>query len=112
VRIHPATKRVGDLEFASSCLSAEFDSLFTQKSYSRELRDGMNEMQGHVDEGLTWRLTQAAKSIDTSVRPDSDDTADFVKVENGSMLNKDERSVFGKLLENMQNARPGKGSGS
>ena len=112
VRIHPATKRGGDLEFASSCLSAEFDSLFTQKSYSRELRDGMNEMQGHVDEGLTWRLTQAAKSIDTSVRPDSDDTADFVKVENGSMLNKDERSVFGKLLENMQNARPGKGSGS
>lgn len=112
VRIHPATKRVGDLEFASSCLSAEFDSLFTQKSYSRELRDGMNEMQGHVDEGLTWRLTQAAKSIDTSVRPDSDDTADFVKVENGSMLNKDERSVFGKLLENMQNARPGKGSGT
>ena len=50
------------------------------------------------DESLTWRLAQAAKSIDPSVRPEQDDTADFEKAENGTMLNKDERSAFDQLL--------------
>jgi DNA primase len=110
VKISPAVRRAGDVEIATMCLSEELGKLAAKRGHDRELRDGMEEMHGHVDEGLTWRLSQAAKSIDTSVRPDTDDTADFVKVENGSMLNKDERSAFDKLLENMENARPGKGN--
>lgn len=110
VKISPAVRRAGDLEVAAMCLGEELGKLAAKRGHDRELRDGMEEMQGQVDEGLTWRLSQAAKSIDTSVRPDTDDTADFVKVENGAMLNKDERSAFDKLLENMENARPGKGT--
>lgn len=112
VKISPAVRRAGDVEIAAMCLGEELGKLAAKRGHDRELRDGMEEMQGQVDEGLTWRLSQAAKSIDTSVRPDTDDTADFVKVENGSMLNKDERSAFDKLLENMENARPGKGTRS
>jgi DNA primase len=110
VKISPAVRRSGDIELATMCLGEELGKLAAKRGHDRELRDGMEEMQGQVDESLTWRLSQAAKSIDTSVRPDTDDTADFVKVENGSMLNKDERSAFDKLLENMENARPGKGN--
>ncbi len=112
VKISPAVRRAGEVEIAAMCLGEELGKLAAKRGHDRELRDGMEEMQGQVDEGLTWRLSQAAKSIDTSVRPDTDDTADFVKVENGSMLNKDERSAFDKLLENMENARPGKGTRS
>jgi len=112
VKISPAVRRAGDIEIASMCLGEELGKLAAKRGHDRELRDGMEEMYGHVDESLTWRLSQAAKSIDTSVRQETDDTADYVKVENGSMLNKDERSAFDKLLENMQNARPGKGTGS
>ncbi|MEO9864955.1 MAG: DNA primase [Yoonia sp.] len=112
VKISPAVRRAGEVEIAAMCLGEELGKLAAKRGHDRELRDGMEEMQGQVDEGLTWRLSQAAKSIDTSVRPDTDDTADFVKVENGSMLNKDERSAFDRLLENMENARPGKGTRS
>ncbi len=108
VKISPSVRRAGDIEVATMCLGEELGKLAAKRGHDREVRDGMEENHGQSDESLTWRLSQAAKAIDTSVRPDSDDTADFVKVENGSMLNKDERSAFDKLLENMVNTRPGK----
>jgi len=98
VRILPALRRAGDLEFVSACLTSDFKRLFAQRSHSREVGDGMDEMQGQADESLTWRLAQAAKAIDTSVRESTDDTADFEKADNGTMLNKDERDAFDKLL--------------
>lgn len=112
VKISPAVRRAGEVEIAVMCLTEELGKLAAKRGHDRELRDGMEEMQGQVDESLTWRLSQAAQSIDTSVRPDSDDTADFVRVENGAMLNKDERSALDQLIENMVNARPGKGGRS
>jgi DNA primase len=110
VKISPSVRRAGDVDVATMCLGEELGKLAAKRGHDREVRDGMEENHGQSDESLTWRLSQAAKAIDTSVRPESDDTADFVKVENGSMLNKDERSAFDKLLENMVNTRPGKGN--
>ena len=108
VKISPSVRRAGDIEVATMCLGEELGKLAAKRGHDREVRDGMEENHGQSDESLTWRLSQAARAIDTSVRSDSDDTADFIKVENGSMLNKDERSAFDKLLENMENTRPGK----
>ena len=98
VKILPALRRAADLEFVTACLSTDFKRLFAQRSHSREVGDGMDELQGQADESLTWRLAQAAKAIDTSVKESTDDTADFEKADNGTMLNKDERSAFDKLL--------------
>ncbi|MEL6570651.1 MAG: DNA primase [Pseudomonadota bacterium] len=98
LKIHPALRRAGDVEFAAACLEGDFKSLFAQRSHAREVGDGMDELQGQADESLTWRLAQAAKSVDTSVRQKEDDTADFEKADNGTMLNKDERSAFDALL--------------
>lgn len=98
LKIHPALRRAGDLEFATNCLTTDFKRLFAQRSHSREVDEGAKENQGQADESLTWRLAQAAKAVDTSVRESTDDTADFEKADNGTMLNKDERSAFDKLL--------------
>jgi len=64
----------------------------------REISDGMDEMYGIADESTTWRLARAAASIDTSVRKDVDNSADFERAKNGVELNKDERSAFQSLL--------------
>jgi len=112
VKISPAVRRAGDIEIATMCLGEELGKLAAKRGHEREQRDGMDEIYGAADESLTWRLSQAAKSIDTSVRPDTDDTADFVKVENGAMLNKDERSAFDKLLESINAPKPDKDAGS
>lgn len=98
LRIHPAVRRAGDHDFATSCLTGDFKRLFAQRSHAREVGEGMTDLQGQADEGLTWRLAQAARALDPSVRDTVDETADFEKADNGTMLNKDERSAFDKLL--------------
>lgn len=112
VKISPAVRRAGDVEIATMCLKEELGKLAAKRGHDRELRDGMDEVLGQADESLTWRLSQAAKAIDTSVRKETDDTADFVKVENGSMLNKDERSAFDKLIESIRSSNTDKGAKS
>ncbi len=108
LKIHPALRRAGDVEFATACLEGDFKSLFAQRSHAREVGEGMDELQGQADESLTWRLAQAAKSVDTSVREKEDDTADFEKADNGTMLNKDERSAFDALLGTIKVDKPSK----
>ena len=98
LRIHPALRRAGDLDFATACLTADFKRLFALRSHAREVGEGMTDLAGQADEGLTWRLAQAAKALDPSMPDQGDDTAEFEKAENGTMLNKDERSEFDKLL--------------
>ncbi len=108
VKIHPAVRRAGDLEFATACLTTDFKRLFAQRSYGKELDEGMDELQGQADESLTWRLAQAARMMDTSVREAQDETTDFEKADNGTMLNKEEKSAFDQLLETIKAGKPTK----
>jgi len=102
LRVIPAVRRAGDIETAGHLLDEELSKLAAQRGHVRELRDGMEENQGQADESLTWRLSQAAAAIDTSMRKDDDDSLDFEKADNGSLLNKDERSAFDRLLGGIQ----------
>ena len=106
IRILPAVRRAGDLEFAKTCLAGDFKRLNAQRSHPREVDDGMDEMQGQADEGLTWRLAQAAKAIDTTLREEKDAAADFERAENGALLDKDERDAFEKLLGTIKVEKP------
>jgi len=99
LRVIPAVRHAGDIETARHLLEEELRKLAAQRGYTRELQVGMEENQGQADESLTWRLSQAAAAIDTSMRKEDDDTMDYEKADNGSLLNKEERSAFGSLLD-------------
>ena len=99
--ITPSIRRAGDTAIARLLLSEELGKLMARRGHMREISDGMDEIHGVTDESTTWRLARAAASIDTSIRKDTDDSADYETAKNGVLLNKDERSAFDSLLESL-----------
>ena len=58
----------------------------------------MEDLSGVADEGLTWRLSQAAEAVNAAGRIKGDDSADYETGPNGAKMDKDERSAFDALL--------------
>lgn len=76
VQIAPPVRSV-DPDFAALCLSEEFAKLFARRGVDAELRDAMQELAERADEGLTWRLAQAADARAKSERSNLNDQTDL-----------------------------------
>ncbi len=98
LRLTPAIRKAGDVEIATQSLTEELTKLMSRRGHMRELSDGMDDMAGLADEGLTWRLSRAAASVDTTIRQDNDDSAEYDKGDNGALMKKAERSAFDDLV--------------
>lgn len=76
VRIAPPVRNTADAELAALCLAEELAKLDAHRGAKREIAEAMADMEGFVDEGLTWRLAQANAArlrADNPPRPDSGD---------------------------------------
>ena len=76
VRIAPCVRNRSDSDLASLCLAEELAKLDAHRGARREIAEAMADMEGVVDEGLTWRLAQATAAVqraDNPPRPDSGD---------------------------------------
>lgn len=98
LRLTPAIRKAGDVEIATQSLTEELTKLMSRRGHMRELSDGMDDMAGPADEGLTWRLSRAAASVDATIRQDNDDSAEYDKGDNGALMKKAERSAFDDLV--------------
>ena len=98
LQLTPAIRKAGDEEIAAQSLTEELRKLMSRRGHLRELSDGMDDMAGLADEGLTWRLSRAAASVDTTIRQDNDDSAEYDKGDNGALMKKAERSAFDDLV--------------
>jgi DNA primase len=76
VQIAPPV-RSADPDFAALCLSEDFAKLFARRGVDAELRDAMQELTERPDEGLTWRLAQAADARAKSERSNLNDQTDL-----------------------------------
>jgi len=72
VRIAPPVLRGEDPEFARLCLAEELARLEARRGIAAEVRDAVEDIGGLADEGLTWRLGQAADARHRSERPPLD----------------------------------------
>ncbi|MCC5985947.1 MAG: DNA primase, partial [Rhodobacteraceae bacterium] len=77
VRIAPPVRNCADTELARRCLSDEFAKLFARRAAEVETREAMEDMAHLADEGVTWRLGQAAEARHRSERSDLQDTTDL-----------------------------------
>lgn len=68
VRIAPALKREVDHETARRALAEELAKLEAYRGSAAEISEAMTDMGGLVDEGLTWRLQQAAEARNRAER--------------------------------------------
>ena len=69
VAIAPPVRNLEDDELAALCLAEEMAKLEARRGARREIEDAMEDMDGLPDEGLTWRLSQAAEARHRSERP-------------------------------------------
>lgn len=77
VRIAPPVNPTADVEFARMCLAEELAKLSARRAVRTEIEEAMEDMSGLADEGVTWRLSQAARACHKADRSKLTDTADM-----------------------------------
>ncbi len=77
VRSAPPVRKTADHELARLCLAEELAKLEAQRAVAAETREAMEDLAGLADEGLTWRLSQAAEARHRAGRSRLDDDSDM-----------------------------------
>ncbi|WP_333817358.1 DNA primase [Tabrizicola sp.] len=77
VAIAPPVRNLQDDDLAALCLAEELAKLEARRGASREIEDAMEDMDGLPDEGLTWRLSQAAEARHRSEKSGQNDSSDL-----------------------------------
>jgi DNA primase len=89
VQIAPPVQ-LPDVDLACSCVTEALAKLTARRGALREIEDGVEDMAGLVDEGLTWRLGQAAQARNQ---------ADKSNLEEADMG--EDRAALSKHLQNL-----------
>ncbi len=98
LRIVPALRPQADPDIVRLCLAEEFARLAAVRGARREIADAMDDLEGFADEGLTWRLRQAAEATTAIGRGQTEDRAEYDVAPNGARLNREEKAAFDRLL--------------
>ncbi|WP_374370967.1 DNA primase [Tabrizicola sp.] len=77
VAIAPPVRNRQDDDLAALCLAEELAKLEARRGARREIEDAMEDMDGLPDEGLTWRLSQAAEARHRSEKSGQSDSSDL-----------------------------------
>ncbi|MFV2034208.1 MAG: DNA primase [Halocynthiibacter sp.] len=106
VSLAPTVRDPGNIEMAALCVNEELAKLQTRRGVQREIDDAKKDLSGVADEGLTWRLQQAAEARNRAVLSKNDDTTEYDTGDNGVAMSRKERSRFEELLNKIDYAKP------
>ncbi len=109
VALIPAVRRPGDADLARACLAEELARLSARRGHAREVAEALEDVGGPVDEGMTWRLAQAAVAVETKKNADQAQDAEVVVADNGLALRKDEVDRSRNLFDAIDFTRGGRG---
>ena len=73
----PPVRNQEDHELARMCLAEELAKLEARRGIKAEIEDAMEDLTGLADEGVTWRLSQAAAASHQANRSKLNDTTDI-----------------------------------
>ena len=77
VVIAPPVRNRADSDLAAMCLAEELAKLDARRGARREIDDAVEDLSGLADEGLTWRLSQAAAARDRADHPPRADAGEL-----------------------------------
>jgi len=95
VLIAPPVRNRADSELAALCLAEELAKLAARRGARREIDDAVQDLSGFADEGLTWRLSQAAAARHRAENPPRPESVDMGE----------DRAAMSNHLQNLINAR-------
>ena len=99
VTIIPCLGGKNDVNQAALILSEEINKLQIQRGLDVELAEVVNSSNEELDETAFWRLGQATQIKMKANKSENDGAMNFEIAPNGAKLNKDEKSQFDALLE-------------
>lgn len=105
VQIAPSLRRAEDAELAAMCLAEELAKLDAARGARREVADAEQDIAALADEGLTWRLGEAARARDAAARGKDEDKGIFDRADNGVMLAREEKQALEALLKQIDYAK-------
>ncbi|MGJ5620500.1 DNA primase [Sulfitobacter sp. MF3-043] len=110
VAITPCIRNPGNVEMATMTVAEELAKLEAARGLNAEIAEAVEDLTGVADEGVTWRLSEAARAADRAVRTGQEDKAEYELGENGARMKRDERSALDALLDGIKYEKP-KGRG-
>jgi DNA primase len=99
VQIAPGVQPGATRDVAEMSVAEELAKLAARRGAAREIDDAMQEMSGLVDEGLTWRLGQAAEAVNRAGKSGAEDRAEYDLGPNGARIKRDEKQRLSTLLD-------------
>lgn len=91
ILVLPAIKNREDAALAADTLAEQLAKLSTERALRQEVEDAKEDMTGLVNEGLTWRLSQAAQARNRAQKTDLEEVSEAGE----------DRSALSKHLQNM-----------
>ncbi len=98
VRNAPGAREADGDDLAAQCIVEGLAKLSARRGADREIREAMEDLTELADEGVTWRLAQAAAAREKAGRSGQEDRTEFEVAPNGVRINREERDAFDKLL--------------
>ncbi len=95
VMIAPPVRNRTATQLATLCLAEELAKLDARRGTRREIEDAVQDLSGPADEGLTWRLSQAAAARHRADQPPRAESADLGE----------DRAGMSNHLQNLINSR-------
>ncbi len=108
VQISAGVRQAGDAEIASMCVAQELAKLSARRGAAREISEAEQEMGDIADEGITWRLMQAAEARNLAERSQTEDKTQYETGDNGARIDREERTALKQLLEQIDFAKRSK----
>jgi len=105
VQLAPPVRNPGNAEIAALCVAEELAKLAARRGAEREIDEAMQDMEGVADEGLTWRLQQAAEARNRADHSHAEDKTEYDLAPSGAKMSRDEREEFGKLLDQIAHSK-------
>ena len=102
IRIEPAMRNPDDMGRAEFSVAEALSKLHAARGARREIEEAMEDIAGLVDEGLTWRLSQANDARFTALAGPKGKTVEAVLAANGVQMNKDELEDARSLWDSIQ----------
>jgi DNA primase len=98
VAITPCIRNPGNQELARLTVAEELAKLKAARGLDAEIAEAVEDLDGQPDEGVTWRLSEAAKAAQQASRSGQEDKGEYEVGDNGARISKDERSALDALL--------------
>ncbi len=112
VQISAGFRHGANPEIAGQAVEQELNKLLRVRGARREIAEAERDIAEMPDEGLTWRLRQAAEGKAEALRGKTDDKTEYVVADNGFRIRKDEHTASRAVLDSIdftkrgRNARP------